>query len=115
MAHTGTFPIEGNVVATPHAIEQARPRFGEEFAGYSNAEVAAGIEAQVREAIEKGRVFDVKPRGFRLYGEVGTGIMSWQRFVQHLSGDKGWVIGLDSAPDVTVVTSLRRVGKVARL
>lgn len=116
MARIGPLPVEGTVHVEPHAIEQARARFPDDYADKDDVAVGRAIAAEVRDAMTGGRVFDKRPRGFFVTGATkhGTGggrMRVGQRFVQHPAGEKGWVVSLASriVGDVDVVTTLRRL------
>lgn len=114
MARIGTIPIDGSVVVEPHAADQARERF-KSYKGRTRADVSAEIAAEVRDCIERGLVYDVRPRGFyvteRSRHGGGGKMQLGQRFVLARSGEKGWVVTLISRTtgDITVVTTLRRI------
>lgn len=116
MAHVGPMTVEGAVHVEPHAIEQARARFPDDYADKSDVAAARAIAAEVRHAMVTGRVYDKRPRGFFVTGATkhGTGggrMKAGQRFVMHPAGEKGWVVSLaPTAGDIDVVTTLRRLG-----
>lgn len=116
MAHVLGFTLDRHVVVQPHAVQQARKRWSnaDELAQLTDHEVAKVIAEEVRAAVARGFVYDRKPKAFRFYGDRGTGITPWQRFVVGIEQEKGFVIALDSLPDVTVVTVVMRQGKKVR-
>lgn len=110
MTHVGRFEVEGEIRILPHVVSRTRERDPE--ARGNDRDVAASIVTQVTAGIDSGMVYTKIPKDFRLVGDRGTGVTPWQRFITSKDRQKGWVIALDSPPDVVVVTYIPRPAPV---
>lgn len=94
-----------NVVATKHAVRRFRKRENDQRSWLA---IAEQIEAEVRAGLEAGRVFDHKPKQFRLYKETRSGMRDGNRFVEHEDGSRGYVVS-EEEDAVVVLSTLNRV------
>lgn len=94
----------------PHAVEQARERL--HIPGGDN-EVKLVIEFRVRQACERGQLYDRKPRAFCMYADTRRPVPPWQR-IAVWGEDQAFVIDVARLPRVDVITCITRLPKIGR-
>lgn len=96
------------LVVLPHAIKRARQRF--QLADSTDRMIERYLCAEVRAALEAGRIKDHKPKAWRLYGERSCVLDHViDRFVWDVAEERAWILRRESARDV-IVTALSRPG-----